>query len=53
MHEPKIITRYDRKPIPDRNFDWSAWVDGGNEKQVGYGATWQEALLDLAELLVE
>jgi hypothetical protein len=48
----KIITRYDPKPIPDRQFDWSAWEDGGNENMVGCGTT-KEAIIDLARLFAE
>ena len=53
MSAPKIITRYDPKPIPDRQFDWSAWEDGGNENMVGCGKTKEEAIIDLARLFAE
>ena len=37
-------------PIPVRSFDWMAWIDGQEESgPVGYGATKDKALLDLAE----
>jgi hypothetical protein len=50
----KIITRYDPKPIPDRQFDWCASEDGGEERHMtGWGATKEEALIDLARLLGE
>jgi hypothetical protein len=49
----KIVTRYDPKPIPDRQFDWSAWEDSGNEMMVGCGKTKEEAIIDLARLFAE
>jgi hypothetical protein len=54
----KIITRYWAKPIPDRQFDWSAHYDGdepndAGQMMVGYGKTREEALIDLARLFVE
>jgi len=53
MSTPKIITRYWAKPIPDRQFDWAAWENGGNENMVGYGRTKEEAIIDLARLFAE
>jgi len=47
----KIITHYDPKPIPDRQFDWSAMEDGGHESLCGWGRTEQEAIADLETLL--
>jgi hypothetical protein len=54
----KIITRYWAKPIPDRQFDWSAHYDGDEpnddgQMMVGYGKTNEEAIIDLARLFVE
>jgi hypothetical protein len=46
----KIVTNYDPKPIPLRNFDWCAVDDStydGPGCPVGYGATEQEAIDDL------
>ena len=44
----KIITSYWAKPIPLRQFDWSA-VDDNYEPgcPIGYGATEDEAIADL------
>jgi hypothetical protein len=52
MSAPKIITNYWAKPIPDRQFDWSAWCDGdepndNGQMMVGYGRTEAEAIADL------
>jgi hypothetical protein len=47
---PRIITDYWQKPIPPREFDWSAVLDnyeGGDP--VGFGATEQEAINDLLQ----
>jgi hypothetical protein len=50
----KIVTHYDPKPIPMRQFDWTAVTDNydgapdsSNRHQVGYGRTEQEAIDDL------
>ncbi len=51
-----IKTNYWAKPIPNRNFDWSAVDDDtydGEGSPVGYGATEQEAIADLTEQLTE
>jgi hypothetical protein len=53
MSAPKIITRYWAKPIPLRQFDWEASVDGGDERMVGCGRTEAEAIEDLQRLLEE
>jgi hypothetical protein len=53
MSAPKIITRYWAKPIPLRQFDWEASVDGGDERMVGCGRTEVEAIEDLQRLLEE
>lgn len=48
----KIITHFVYPPIPIRNYDWSATLDGyeGGDP-IGYGKTEQEAIDDLKELL--
>ena len=45
---PNIKTDFWMKPIPPRNFDWSA-VDDNYEPgcPIGFGATEQEAIDDL------
>ena len=47
MNAPQIITNYWAKPIPDRQFDWSAMENGGNENMCGWGPTEKEAIEDL------
>ena len=49
----KIITNYWPKPIPDRQFDWSAMEDGGDERFCGWGPTEDEARADLRRLQQE
>ncbi len=47
---PRIKTDFWMKPIPLRQFDWSAWDDRiGEDSPTGYGATEQEAIDDLME----
>ena len=58
MSAPKIVTNYWAKPIPDRQFDWSAHYDGDEpnddgQMMVGYGNTKEEAIIDLARLFAE
>jgi hypothetical protein len=53
MTASRIITNYWAKPIPPRHFDWSAQVDGGDERMCGWGSTEQEAIEDLERLLDE
>jgi len=55
----RIKTEFVNPPIPDRSFDWSAIdddtydgaEDAPNRHEVGYGATEQEAIRDLLEIL--
>jgi hypothetical protein len=52
----KIITNFWMKPIPLRQFDWSAVTDNydgaeDSNDPIGYGATEQEAMQDLIEQL--
>jgi len=54
VHELKsIVTEYWAKPIPVRQFDWTAVDDDTYEPgcPVGYGATEAEAIADLREQL--
>jgi len=45
---PKILTRYDPKPIPISAFDWTAATEDYDlGSPVGWGATEQEAIDDL------
>lgn len=47
-----IKTKYDPPPIPTRNRDWSAWIEGWEEDgPYGYGRTEDEAKADLQEWL--
>ena len=49
----KIITHFDPKPIPLRQFDWSAvtddydWAPDAKPMPIGYGTTEAEAIADL------
>ena len=50
----KIKPDYWPKPIPLRQFDWSAVTDNYEPGDpVGYGATQNEAIADLLELLAD
>jgi hypothetical protein len=54
----KIVTDYWPKPIPMRQFDWSAVTDhydGAEDSHcpIGYGATEAEAIADLNEQIEE
>lgn len=57
----KIVTNHDFPPIPDRRWDWSAIDsntydgadDSSNRNQVGHGATEQEAIDNLMEILAQ
>lgn len=56
----KIITHFDPKPIPDRQFDWYAVdenydgaEDSSTRHEIGYGRTEAEAIADLRRLLDE
>ena len=45
-----IVTRYNPPPIPPREFDLCAYIDGCEEEGAfGFGATEQEAVSDLLE----
>ena len=51
---PKIITKFDYPPIPDRRFDWSAVTEDYDlGSPIGHGATKKEAEADLLEQLEE
>lgn len=47
-----ILTQRDPKPIPDRRFDWSAWVVE-DESLCASGPTEQDAIEALYELISE
>lgn len=46
----ELITKYDPKPIPSRQFDWSC-VDQNYEEGcvIGYGETEEQAIQDYME----
>lgn len=49
-----IVTTYVNPPIPYRSMDYFAYIDGEEELgKYGYGATEQEAIANLLELLQE
>jgi hypothetical protein len=45
----EVRTEFWAKPIPPRQFDWTAWFDGQEEYLTGYGRTEQEAIDDLRD----
>ena len=50
MPEGKIITHYDPKPIPLRNFDWCVTrEDYEPGRPIGYGSTPQKAIQELLD----
>lgn len=57
LPEVKIETYYIVKPLPVRDFDWSAIdinsYDGQANDPVGYGKTKEEAISDLVDQLIE
>jgi hypothetical protein len=48
-----IITVFVHPPIPVRDHDWCAYVDGDEEGACGWGRTEIEAIEDLKEQLDE
>lgn len=47
-----IVTDFVYPPIPSRNFDWVAYIDGQEEEGFyGYGETEREAVNELLEML--
>ncbi len=55
MNKPKIVTKFVHPPIPVRQFDYCAWIEGHDEegRPEGWGATELEARIDLLEILIE
>lgn len=48
-----IIVKRDPPPIPTRDHDYQAWVDGGEERYgTGTGASVADALCDLAQRII-
>jgi hypothetical protein len=48
----KVIATYDPKPVPTRNYDWSAILDGYEPGDpIGWGFTKRGAIVDLLEKL--
>jgi len=49
-----IVTAFVFPPIPNRNFDWSAYLDGNEESgPYGQGASEHIAIADLVQQLAE
>ena len=48
-----IKTAFIYPPIPSRNFDYTAWIDGHEEWLQGYGPTAALAIQDLQEQIEE
>ena len=53
MNKYTLCTKRIDPPISTRKFDWTAWLDGHEERGCGLGETEQEALLSLAGMLWE
>ena len=49
----KILTNKCPTPLPNRNFDWKAWLEDTEGRPTGYGATEQSAIDDLKRILDE
>jgi hypothetical protein len=50
----RIRTNFVHPPIPDRSFDWAAWIDGEEEGNIqGRGRTESDAVAELLETLAE
>jgi len=45
--EAQFQTANDRPPVPSRDCDWAAWIDGREEWKTGRGSTEAEAIRDL------
>lgn len=48
-----ILTAYTHPPIPDRRWDWAAWVEDEEETLCVRGPTEQAAIEALNELIEE
>ena len=47
-----IVTSFNPPPIPARNFDWNAYVEGYEPGDpLGYGSTEEEAIQNLKDML--
>ena len=44
-----IKTEYVNPPIPDRRWDWRAWIEGEEDGLEGWGRSEEAAILDLKE----
>ena len=55
MSEPEDIrTSHVTPPIPIRDWDWAAWIDGQEEDgPIGFGITELAAIRDLKEQIAE
>lgn len=50
----RIRTSFVCPPIPDRSFDWEAWIDGEEESNIiGRGITESGAVAELLQTLEE
>lgn len=50
----RILTAHINPPIPVRQFDWAAWLDGDEEAgPTGTGATEADAIRDLQQQIEE
>jgi hypothetical protein len=51
--QSKIMTSYVSPPIPIRDFDWVAWIDGEEDGHRGHGKTEREAIDELHNALAQ
>lgn len=47
----EIIVKHEPLPIPVRDMNYTAWIDGQEENGTGRGATEQEAIMNFLESL--
>lgn len=50
-NDPRIRTSFVHPPIPDRSYDWAAWIDGEEEGATGRGRTESDAVAELLGLI--
>jgi hypothetical protein len=49
----KVLTHFVNPPIPDRRWDWAAWIEGDEESLSARGPTEQAAIEALRALILE
>jgi hypothetical protein len=48
-----IMTSFEYPPIPVRNLDWAAWIDGREEGPIGRAHSEHQAIANLLEQLTQ